>query len=186
MSNHSNPRLLVVDDDVRVIAAYRGILEGNHLDRSASGAWSNTELEDELFGGLSTMERREFDWRLQFVTQGEDAVAAVRAAALDQDPFAAVFLDIRMPPGIDGYETAKQIRAIDPNVHVVFVSAYSDYTEDDLAKAAGPMHRTSFLPKPVWPDQFKAAALGHCREAQLLALLQASRQERALDQKTGT
>ena len=85
------------------------------------------------------------------------------------DPFSVVFLDIRMPPGLDGYETAKAIRKIDPLVHIVFVSGYSDYSEQDLAAVAGPDRRVSFLPKPVWPLQLKSKALAVCRDGKLVA-----------------
>jgi CheY-like chemotaxis protein len=186
MSNYSSPRLLVVDDDLGVIAAYRHVLEGDELSRGLPSSLEENALEDELFGTSGAGNNLEDNWRVDFVDQGDDAVAAVRAAVAASDPYSAVFLDIRMPPGMDGYDAAKLIRAIDPNVHVVFVSAYSDYTQDELSAAAKPMHRTSFLSKPVWPAQLKATALAICREVQLLALLRASKQERVAMLKTGT
>jgi len=85
-------------------------------------------------------------------------------AAADSDPFTAVFLDIRMPPGIDGYATAQRIRKIDPNVQIVFVTAYSDYTEEELWDVAGPMDKTTFMTKPVWPDQLRSTAVLLCRD----------------------
>jgi CheY-like chemotaxis protein len=161
MSVQTLPRLLVVDDDLGVIAAYRLVLEGNV---GAKVPASDTASE-ELFGP-SVRDNDQFPgWRVHFVDQGEDAVLAMREAAANSDPFSAVFLDIRMPPGIDGHETALQIRTIDPTVHIVFVSAYSDYTSDELAEAAGPDHRMSVLSKPVWPDQLIEKARNLCRAA---------------------
>jgi CheY-like chemotaxis protein len=159
MSTQTLPRLLVVDDDLGVIAAYRDILEGS---RGAQARVTDAAAE-ELFGVPS----RESNpgWRVHFADQGETAIAAMREAAANSDPFSAVFLDIRMPPGIDGHETALQIRTIDSTVHIVFVSAYSDYTEEELSQAAGPAGRMSVLSKPVWPNQLIETARSLCKAA---------------------
>lgn len=172
----SSPRILVVDDDLGVIAAYRHVLEGDRRDRSAISARDRSELEDELFGPSKLVVEHKFDWRVHFVDQGEDAIAAVRKAVVESDPYSVVFLDVRMPPGLDGYETAQAIRRLDQNIHIVFVSAYADYSEGELSEAAGAEDKSSFLPKPVWPDDLKAAALELCRKA--VALGQSRRPER--------
>lgn len=44
-------------------------------------------------------------------TRGSDGVTAVEAAIAAGRPFCVVFVDVRMPPGIDGRETARRIRA---------------------------------------------------------------------------
>jgi CheY-like chemotaxis protein len=169
MSDIKTPRILVADDDLGVIGAYRYVLEKPVT--GLAGASEADALEVELFGSdVSVLAADDENWRVHFVDQGADAVAAVRAAIAKSDPFSVVFLDIRMPPGIDGYETAAQIRKLDPLVHIVFVSGYSDYSEQELLEVAGPAHRVSFLPKPVWPLQLKAEALAVCRDARLIAL----------------
>lgn len=61
------------------------------------------ELEAELFGASQTVRP---EWRVTFVDQGLEAVDAMKWAISDGDPYCAIFLDVRMPPGIDGYETA--------------------------------------------------------------------------------
>ncbi len=183
MSRPSRPRLLVADDDLGVIAAYRHVLERDEFSRSAP---STSELEVELFGAQDSGEEPEIDWRVDFVDQGDDAVTSVRVAMANSDPYSAVFLDIRMPPGIDGYETATLIRAIDTDVHIVFVSAYSDYTEDELLQATNSIHKTSFMPKPVWPQELKATATACCKEADLLALLRSPFHGPAKERKIGT
>ncbi len=81
-------------------------------------------LEKELFGATPVEEPQ---WRITFLDQGIDAVNAVQWAKEDGDPFTAIFLDVRMPPGIDGYEVAERVRKIDPNVHMVIVTGFSDF-----------------------------------------------------------
>ncbi len=96
------------------------------------------------------------------VAELNDAIRAVQTAIEQSDPYSMIFLDIRMPPGLDGYETASEIRKIDPLVYIVFVSGYSDYTKDELLDVAGGDYRTGFLCKPVWPHQLMSTARSKC------------------------
>jgi CheY-like chemotaxis protein len=41
-------------------------------------------------------------------------------------------IDLRMPQGMDGLETARQIRALDEEIQIIFVTAYSDYSTDEI------------------------------------------------------
>lgn len=164
MLRAAKSRILVADDDLGVIAAYRYVLEGDEQSRISKIARISTRLEKELFGESGDADANALNWLVHFVDQGVDAVEAVRAAVADFDPFSVVFLDIRMPPGIDGYETAAKIRQIDADVHIVFVSGYSDYTVEELFEVCGPEHKVSFVPKPVWPHQLKTIARTKCEE----------------------
>lgn len=152
------PRLLIVDDDPGVIAAYRLVLE-KAPDRSSTQRMFGLEaLEAELFGTQHEPGDPPHEWRVDFHEQGIDAVNEVQWAIDDGDPFTAVFLDVRMPPGIDGYEAARRIRKIDPNVHIVIVTGYSDYTFEQFVEVAGPASKLTYLPKPVWPDELRKIA----------------------------
>lgn len=156
MNANKTPRLLVADDDLGVIAAYRHVLEKQAATRTAPNGEHFAALEKDLFGKRGHADAA--PWRVHFVDQGEDAVAAIETSIRENDPFSAVFLDIRMPPGIDGHETAKLIRVIDPNVHIVIVSGYSDYDLDEIEDVCGGPEQMTFLPKPVWPDELRAIA----------------------------
>lgn len=162
MSSHSTPRLLVADDDPGVIAAYRLVLGTADESDNARELFGLEALEAELFGAQSDAKPK---WRVTFVEQGLDAVNAIKWAIDDGDPFAGIFLDVRMPPGIDGLEAAKRIRLIDANVHIVVVSGYSDYSLDDFLKVAGPEQLLTIMPKPLWPDQMRKVANILAREA---------------------
>lgn len=155
MCSKPTPRLLVVDDDPGVISAYRLVLEAGVDARGARQLFSLDKLEDELFGAT---EPAGPEWRITFVDQGEDAVEAVRMAKDAGDPYTAMFLDVRMPPGIDGYDVAELVRKIDPELHIVIVSGYSDYAFEDFVEIAGPETLLTYLPKPVWPDELRAVA----------------------------
>lgn len=72
---------------------------------------------------------------------GEEGVAAYR----DKGPFDLVLLDIKLP-GIDGFETLKQLRECDPRVVVIAQTAYSMNGERARIVEAG---FSDYLPKPI-------------------------------------
>lgn len=148
-------RLLVADDDRSVLAAYRLVLEKMDDSETVERLFGLRNLEAELFGGAPPAQN---DWRVTFVDQGLDAVNAVKWALDDGDPYNAIFLDVRMPPGIDGFETAKRIRKLDPSIHIVVVSGFSDYSKEEFVRVAGPENVISFMPKPLWPEQLRQVA----------------------------
>ncbi len=167
MSINRTPRLLVVDDDLGVIAAYRLVLEKSTERRTVQDLFGLDALEKELFGAAAAEEQ---PWRITFLDQGIDAVNAIKWAIEDGDPFAAIFLDVRMPPGMDGFEVAEQVRKMDPKVHMVIVTGFSDFMYEDFLEIAGPADRLTYLPKPVWPDQLRSVARSLTHKATSLAL----------------
>ena len=74
--------------------------------------------------------------------QGNEGLALVKCALLEGRPYAVAFLDVRMPPGWDGVETAEKIWAVDPDIQIVLCTAYSDYSWDDIVKR---LHATDRL-----------------------------------------
>ncbi|THD38053.1 MAG: EAL domain-containing protein [Sphingomonas sp.] len=95
--------------------------------------------------------------------QGLDAVAEVEAAIAQGSPFAVAFIDVRMPPGIDGKETATRIRALDPNINLVIVTGFSDFSPIEISRAAGPADKIFYIAKPFEIAEVvqTASALGH-------------------------
>ncbi|MGQ0457931.1 MAG: response regulator [Hyphomicrobium sp.] len=162
------PRILVADDDLGVIAAYRHVLEREAHSHMSRRRRASDSLEQELFGAAPQSHEAP-DWRVHFVDQGYDAIEAVRASIDEGDPFTVAFLDIQMPPGMDGFAAARSIRRLDPTLDIVIVSGYSDYTPDELMEVAGPAERLHFLPKPVWPEQLQTVTRTLCDAARKAA-----------------
>lgn len=141
-------RVLVADDDRGILAAYKAAfasLKPNQAHERLAG------MAASLFGAPEpnqAMGAATPDLDVVYVDQGVSAVAATEAAVHAGRPFDLVFLDMRMPPGIDGKETARRIREADANVHIVMVTGYSDYTPADVAGVAGPAHKLGYLAKP--------------------------------------
>jgi diguanylate cyclase (GGDEF)-like protein len=153
-------RILIVDDEPAMHDSYR---------RSFAPVAAATGLLDamaaELFGDDDAAAPDETgpDFALTHCMQGLDAVAAVEAALRDGDPFAVAFIDVRMPPGIDGKETAVRIRALDPNINLVIVTGYSDFSPVEISKAAGPADKIFYIAKPFEVAEVTqmASALAH-------------------------
>ena len=125
---------------------------GEALDAMAADLWGDTPaVADE---GP--------DYALTHVTQGLDAVAEVDRALRAGTPYAVAFIDIRMPPGIDGRETARRIRALDPEINLVIVTGFSDFSPLEISKVAGPADKIFYIAKPfeVAEVQQTAAARG--------------------------
>jgi diguanylate cyclase (GGDEF)-like protein len=75
-----------------------------------------------------------------------------------------------------GYETAKQVRALDPNINIVIVTGYSDHTPLAVAKAAGPLDKLYYLAKPFEIDEIRSLASSLASKWAMEANLKAARQ----------
>ena len=80
---------------------------------------------------------------------GEEAVEAVRKAVEAGSPYEVAFLDVRMPPGIDGVKAAERIRAIDPDISIVMVTGYSDVPVEEIAERVKPAGKLLVCQKPL-------------------------------------
>ena len=146
-ADKSMRRVLVADDDANVLDAYRRVLDG--LTAGAGSVTSELDtLSDELFGGLVADVPDALLGDVVYCRQGEQAVREVEEARRCGRPFAIVFLDMRMPPGIDGLETARRIRNVDPDTNIVIVTGYSDHKPAEIAAAVGRPERLFYLLKP--------------------------------------
>ena len=138
-------RILIVDDEPAMHDSYARSLAPRTEDGAALSA-----MAAELFGDDDDGEGQAVapDFDLTHCHQGLDAVAAVERAIADGTPFPVAFIDIRMPPGIDGRETARRIRAIDPEINLVIVTGYSDFSPIEISKVAGPPDKIFYIAKP--------------------------------------
>lgn len=137
-----NTHILVVDDDESVHSLYRSIFQ------LPDG--SDSEVDEtlgDLFDLLGEAEvEKEPLYPVDLYTQGIDAVLGVRKSVEEGNPYSHALIDMRMPPGIDGLETAKKIFEIDPEIKVIFVTAYTDYTAEDIMEQVGDNY--NYLQKP--------------------------------------
>lgn len=86
------------------------------------------------------------DYELVRANDGIEAVEQAQSAEFD-----LVFMDIRMPR-MDGLEAAKQIRAMNPGIPIVALTAHAFDSDKKTALAVG---CTAYLVKPVTSDILK-------------------------------
>jgi diguanylate cyclase (GGDEF)-like protein len=151
-------RVLVADDEAEVRDAYRQILLATDMS-SETAVFHN--LRERLFAKnmpdpmAKNSASGDTTFAPVFCEGAEAAVAAVREALAAEDPFAVVFLDMRMPPGPDGVWAATRIRELDPAVEIVMCTAYSDVDPRDIGGMVPPEEKLSYLQKPFHPHEIR-------------------------------
>jgi len=138
----ANRRILVVDDNENIHKDFRLVLESG--DKKQVDV---SEEEEAIFGSVdSSFEHPKFEICSAF--QGKEGVEMVLHASKEGRPFAVAFVDMRMPPGLDGIETVRQLWESDPDIQIVFCTAYSDYSWHDIYSKFGHTHQLLILKKP--------------------------------------
>ncbi|HXC10324.1 MAG TPA: EAL domain-containing protein [Steroidobacteraceae bacterium] len=150
-------RVLVADDEAEVRNAYRQILLETDMS-SETAVFHN--LRERLFSKsipdqIAKSSSSDTTFAPFFCEGAEAAVAAVRDALAADDPFAVVFLDMRMPPGPDGVWAAARIRELDPAVEIVLCTAYSDVDPREIGGMVPPEEKLSYLQKPFHPHEIR-------------------------------
>ena len=172
----SNNRIIVIDDDPDVWEAYKAILAPQQLE----GKFIARKKMDELVAdaGLTGLPDQE-NFDVSFASQGQEGLQLVKKFLQENRPFAIAFIDVRMPPGWDGMETAVQIRAIDPDIEIVIVTAYADRSREEIARAVTPPHKLLYLRKPFDLDELKQIALSLCAKWKIFRIEERQRKELA-------
>jgi CheY-like chemotaxis protein len=145
---HENIRVLIADDDEHILEAYREAFSETESTREVKAL---DALEAELFDLDSQDDDNEEEAHFEVVacSQGDDAISIAKLAADGGEPFDVVILDVRMPPGIDGVEAGSQIRELDPDVEIVFVTGFSDVPLEELQRRVPPPMKLHYFNKPL-------------------------------------
>lgn len=109
------------------------------------------ELEEAVLAKKPAAHPAACHFEIDSAFQGEDGIECVRQAVADRRPYALVFLDMRMPPGMDGLQTMRQLWKLDTDLQIVICTAFSDYTWDQIVATTGPTARLVILRKPFEP-----------------------------------
>jgi len=154
MNAEPNRRVLLVDDNADIHGVFRRILVP---DRSAAA-----ELGDEtarLLGVAAPSTPARATFELVSAMQGQEALTIVEAACAAGRPFAMAFVDMRMPPGIDGLETIKRLWAVDSELLVVICTAHTDYGWSEINAELAGSDRWLVLKKPC--DKIEVLQTAH-------------------------
>ncbi len=143
-----NRRILIVDDNESIHQDFRKLLCPK--PRSTSGLVREmAAMESALFEQDGPAAPREpVRYELDSAYQAMEGYELICQAEADGQPYALVFVDVRMPPGMDGVQLIEMVWRKYPDLEIVICTAYSDYTWEDLNRKFGERERLLFVRKP--------------------------------------
>ena len=142
-----NRRVLVVDDQAEIHNDFEEIL--------VSG---DTEPDTEAFG-MDGDDGVVPAFELSHAMNGVEACDMVRAARDADRPFALAYMDIRMPPGIDGVEAIGQIRQYERDLEIVIMTAYTDKPLSEIVRDIALPHKLLYIRKPFAREEVEQITL---------------------------
>jgi two-component system sensor histidine kinase/response regulator len=176
----SSRRILVIDDNRDIHQDFQKIFRA--LREEPTGF---DQLESALFGS----EAIKPDGRnnalvgvtLDSAYQGEEGVQMAIQAALSGQPYLLAFVDVRMPPGMDGIRTIKKIWEHVPGLPCVICTAFSDYNWEDISIHLGGSGNLYILKKPFDAVEVLQMAQAIAEKANLTEI--ASQARHAIEEK---
>lgn len=157
-----NRRILIVDDQQDLCEQLAKLL-------SRAGKKSETislvqQMRTRLLGSIKSEadesgEGEEPQYIVDIALQGKEAFEKIKKSQERGEPYAVMFLDMRMPPGWDGLETAKNIRELDRNIEIVIMTAYADHDQQQIAETVGLPEKLLYIKKPFQAEEIYQLAL---------------------------
>ena len=150
LTEHKNNRVLVVDDQQDIHDDFVEMLKPD-------GGRST----DALASAFTTEEAKSFlpEFALSHAMSGEEACQLVASSKEANQPIAVAYIDIRMPPGIDGVETIRRIRAVDRDVEIVIMTAYTDKSLPEIIHDMELLHKVLYIRKPFTHEEIQQITL---------------------------
>ena len=175
MSDHENNRVLIVDDQKEIHEDFTEMLQPEPLEISG-GEFAASFLAEE-----SPPPRRHFE--LLHARTGEDALAVVRSGKERDLPVALVYIDIRMPPGMDGIETIRRFRQVDRDVEIVIMTAYTDMTITEIVHGMELLHKVLYIRKPFTREEIQQMTLSLVEKWNIERRLEEKRRQVAVEHR---
>ena len=149
--DHWNCRVLIVDDQREIHDDFTEMLKPG----------SRKTETDDLAAAFILEEDRNFlpDFELLHASSGEDGCEVVKEGQESKRPIAVAYIDIRMPPGIDGIETIRQIRKIDRDIEVIIMTAYADKSLSEITHDMELLHKVLYIRKPFAREEIQQITL---------------------------
>lgn len=163
MDTYDELRILIIDDNPDILKDFKKILA---FEKKSSESLDN--LNKELFGEAEKSVIPLPRFSIDTASQGEEGVKLITDSLAVKKPYALTFVDIRMPPGIDGIETIKRILEIDKNIQIVICTAYSDYSWEKIIEELGQRENLLILKKPFDHVAVRQIAMALTKKWQLM------------------
>lgn len=150
MNTESNVKIIVIDDNPAIHEDFKKIfIPAASQSGSALDATEKLLFEEPVVAETEADKAKSsFNITIDSAFQGDEGFNLIKKKLEEGIHYAIAFIDVRMPPGGDGIETAAKIWKIDPDIHIVICSAYSDYSWDDISAVLGETDQLLILKKP--------------------------------------
>ncbi len=151
---HWNYRVLIVDDEAGIHTDFKYMLNPNRR-RTLTAALA------ENFHDKVPKHKTDFlpNFELLHATSGEEAQDIICTAKASNRPIAVAYIDVRMPPGIDGVEAIRRIRQIETDVEMVIMTAYTDKPLPEIVRDMKLLNKLLYIRKPFAPEEVQQLTL---------------------------
>ncbi len=138
-------RILIIDDNPHIHEDFRRILMHDRRTYQAVDHLASDYFENRPPEPACSVRHA---YALDFAVQGSEGVMKVENALAVRKPYMVVFVDMRIPPGMNGIETIREIIKRDPFIQIVLCTAYSDYSFTEIQRSIGATSNFLILKKP--------------------------------------
>jgi two-component system NtrC family sensor kinase len=138
MREAANTSVLVIDDEEMVRDNIEEILlpRKNSAESDSVDAAASILFDAPVKPLIAPRASNIPNFTVDKASNGMEGLELVKKSVQEGRPYAVIFLDMRMP-GWDGMETAEQIRKYDSKAEIIFVTAFSDRSIEDIVARAG-------------------------------------------------
>lgn len=135
-----NTRVLIIDDEeivrdnIEEILIPKKITQNELINNASSILFGDSSEDEKIISNTNNSNIPTF--YVDKAINGMEGVEKIKKSIADNNPYAVIFLDMRMP-GWDGLETAMHIREVDTKVEIIIVTAYSDKSIEEIVDKLG-------------------------------------------------
>ena len=151
---HWNYRVLIVDDEAEIHRDFRDMLNPKRRQRLTASI-AETFLD-------KVPQSKPFflpNFELLYATSGEEAHDIICTEKASNRPIAVAYVDVRMPPGIDGVEAIRRIRQSEKDIELVIMTAYTDKPLSDIVRDMELLNKLLYIRKPIAPEEVQQITL---------------------------
>ncbi|MCJ8329581.1 MAG: hybrid sensor histidine kinase/response regulator [Lentisphaeria bacterium] len=152
-----NRKILVVDDQEDLRLQVARILRKKNSENDTGSLIE--QIRKRIKKDKAPSKTSKVNYQVDTVGQGKQAYDLIKESYGSHTPYALMFLDMRMPPGWDGLETAQRIRSIDKEIQIVIMTAYADYEQQEIAEKIGEPDKLLYIKKPFQTEEVRQLAL---------------------------
>ena len=154
LKEHWNYRVLIVDDEAGIHSDFKDMLNPNRRQTLAA-----TLVEPFLDKVPENKTVFLPNFELLHATSGEEGQDIICTAKASNRPIAVAYMDVRMPPGIDGVEAIRRIRQIEKDVELVIMTAYTDKPLPEIVRDMELLNKLLYIRKPFEPEEVQQITL---------------------------